>query len=110
MIGNDVLGRGGGEDGPGNQSNSALGALPSTGFLGGGGGGAFQLPNGLTRQDSFGTGMGGAMGLHPMFRQDSFARLNAHLAFSGEGFSRQSSMGKINPLGTRSEKSSVQRL
>jgi hypothetical protein len=107
MNGNDVLGRGGGEDGTGIQSNSALGAMPSTGFLGGGGVGAFQLPNGLTRQDSFGTGMGGAMGLHPMFRQDSFARLNAHLAFSGEGFSRQSSMGKINPLGTRSEKSSV---
>ena len=86
MNGSEVIGRGGGEEG--HQSNHSLGALPtSTGFLGGtGNGGAFQLPNGLTRQDSFGMSLaGGAMhgGMHPMLRQDSFARLNANLAFSG---------------------------
>ena len=89
MNGSEGIGRGGGEDGV--QANSSLGALPSsTAFLGGGGngnGGPFQLPNGLTRQDSFGTSLaGGAMhgAMHPMLRQDSFARLNAaNLAFSG---------------------------
>ena len=89
MNGSEGIGRGGGEDGV--QANSSLGALPSsTAFLGGGGngnGGPFQLPNGLTRQDSFGMSLaGGAMhgAMHPMLRQDSFARLNAaNLAFSG---------------------------
>ena len=89
MNGSEGIGRGGGEDGV--QANSSLGALPSsTAFLGGGGngnGGPFQLPNGLTRQDSFGMSLaGGAMhgAMHPMFRQDPFPRLNAaNLAFSG---------------------------